>query len=78
MAHFCIHRRPTQEQIEEIITLLRRDLASATSWSVNFAVGIEHRDNWLSGWRESFPTDGRTITIEINGGARETEGEPIR
>jgi hypothetical protein len=67
----------TEADIEILLATLRRTLVAARTVEIDSAVGIVHRDNLNTGYVESFPTDGRTFKITINGGATETRGEPI-
>jgi len=69
-----------EQAVDAALVSLRRDLVAAGPGSVEFRVdgGMVKRENWNTGWIEAEPTEGRTITIEIKGGARVERGEPIR
>ncbi len=66
--------------VDAALAGLRRDLVACQPEAVEIRIdaGMIERENWNTGWMEAEPTEGRTITIEIKGGARVLKGEPIR
>jgi hypothetical protein len=66
------------EHVEEFLSFLRAQMLAAEDHiEVRVAAGMIERDNWATGFRESFPTQGRTITIKLHGGEQVTKGAPI-
>ena len=72
-----VKRKLSSEEVDEMVKHFRKAIEDAEDFTIQFSVGIVHRDNFVTGYRESEPTNGRTIHIEINGGAQEVEGPPI-
>jgi hypothetical protein len=51
---------------------LLRDPTCCISWSR----GVRYWNNFDTGYREAVPTEGQTFTIEVHGGAVESEESP--
>jgi len=64
------HGTLAEEAIRGLLDTLEQLLRDPTV-SVHVARGISYHDNYETGLVEAEPTDGRTITIEVHGGARE-------
>ncbi len=54
--------------INDVVENIRQRLREGNRWSVNYAIGVVEGPS-LEQFGERLPTDGMTITIEINGGA---------
>lgn len=62
----------SDEQIQTIVTQVERMLRSERV-EVRWSRGIKWQDNYSTGYREAEPTDGVTVEILVNGGARDVE-----
>jgi hypothetical protein len=73
--------RVTAEQVESILAALRREmLLPGAMVDAVVEAGAERRDNWNTRYVETAPNGTRTftVTVRVNGGARDNVGEPIR
>ncbi len=62
--------KPSEADFESLIHMLR----NAETLNITIEVGTIQRDNYETGFVEHQPTNGRTVTIEINGGAHHDKG----
>ena len=73
--------RMTAKQVDELLAALRVEIltpGATVEWDQR--AGCERREDWNTGYYETKPNGSRTftVTVKVDGGARETTGEPIR